>query len=261
MLTPPNPLKSRQELDAELDDAARAWLDEALAEAAHDAADAAADRTRPPRPHHRRSPAYWPPSLPDDATEGTIATLPLAWRTPYDGDPGAAPHRALRPHHARPAPRRLSAEMPGKSIRVGLEPEPGCTVETDRRRDRPPHRGRPRLASASASTPATSPPPSRTPRATGARLPWPPPRVRDRQVDQLARTPGGTPRTRTCPRSAPHSPRSPNPASCTRPAPARRPGRAAPTTSPRPSPAGRSRTPPPGAPTSTYRCTHPRRPR
>ncbi|MEU0159781.1 EboA domain-containing protein [Streptomyces sp. NPDC006261] len=31
-------LKSREELDADLDDAARAWLDEALAEAAHDAA-------------------------------------------------------------------------------------------------------------------------------------------------------------------------------------------------------------------------------
>ncbi|NEE23324.1 sugar phosphate isomerase, partial [Streptomyces sp. SID7499] len=31
-------LKSRKELDAELGGAARAWLDEALAEAAHDAA-------------------------------------------------------------------------------------------------------------------------------------------------------------------------------------------------------------------------------
>ncbi|MGC5542174.1 EboA domain-containing protein [Streptomyces griseus] len=39
-------LKSRKELDAELDGSARAWLDEALAEAAHDAA-AASDAPRP----------------------------------------------------------------------------------------------------------------------------------------------------------------------------------------------------------------------
>ncbi|MFD4022593.1 EboA domain-containing protein [Streptomyces sp. NPDC058576] len=45
MLTSPNPLKSRKELDAELGGAARAWLDEALAEAAHDAAGAAATPT------------------------------------------------------------------------------------------------------------------------------------------------------------------------------------------------------------------------
>ncbi|MGW4179313.1 metabolite traffic protein EboE [Streptomyces rubiginosohelvolus] len=67
--------------------------------------------------------------LPDDATEGTISTLPLAWRTPYDGD-----HEAART--ARSALTTLAqrldalAEMTGKSIRIGLEPEPGCTVET-----------------------------------------------------------------------------------------------------------------------------------
>ncbi|MGW1294390.1 EboA domain-containing protein [Streptomyces sp. NPDC002533] len=46
---PPNQLKSRKELDAELGGAARAWLDEALAEAAHEAAGAAAtdDPSRP----------------------------------------------------------------------------------------------------------------------------------------------------------------------------------------------------------------------
>ncbi|MFF4947249.1 EboA domain-containing protein [Streptomyces rubiginosohelvolus] len=42
MLTSSDSLKSRKELDAELGGAARAWLDEALAEAAHDAARAAA---------------------------------------------------------------------------------------------------------------------------------------------------------------------------------------------------------------------------
>ncbi|MFE3518763.1 metabolite traffic protein EboE [Streptomyces sp. NPDC059166] len=67
--------------------------------------------------------------LPDDVTDGTVSTLPIAWRTPYDNDPTAAAtaHRALA-HLGR----RLDAlhELTGKSIRVGLEPEPGCTVET-----------------------------------------------------------------------------------------------------------------------------------
>ncbi|MGW3330703.1 metabolite traffic protein EboE [Streptomyces rubiginosohelvolus] len=67
--------------------------------------------------------------LPDDATEGTISTLPLAWRTPYDGDPGAA--RTARAALTTLAQRLDAlAEMTGKSIRIGLEPEPGCTVET-----------------------------------------------------------------------------------------------------------------------------------
>ncbi|SCF77833.1 metabolite traffic protein EboE [Streptomyces sp. Cmuel-A718b] len=67
--------------------------------------------------------------LPDDATEGTISTLPLAWRTPYDGDPEAA--RTARSALTTLAQRLDAlAEMTGKSIRIGLEPEPGCTVET-----------------------------------------------------------------------------------------------------------------------------------
>lgn len=67
--------------------------------------------------------------LPDDATEGSVSTLPLAWRTPYDGDPEAV--RTARAALTTLA-RRLDAlaELTGKSIRVGLEPEPGCTVET-----------------------------------------------------------------------------------------------------------------------------------
>ncbi|GGR99327.1 xylose isomerase [Streptomyces aureoverticillatus] len=65
--------------------------------------------------------------LPDDATEGTISTLPLGWRTTFD---------AARAEEARAAlvtlAQRLDAlaELTGKSIRIGLEPEPGCTVET-----------------------------------------------------------------------------------------------------------------------------------
>ncbi|GAA1899138.1 metabolite traffic protein EboE [Streptomyces durmitorensis] len=65
--------------------------------------------------------------LPDDATEGTISTLPLAWRTPFDTTHAEAARAALTA-----LAQRLDAlaELTGKSIRIGLEPEPGCTVET-----------------------------------------------------------------------------------------------------------------------------------
>ncbi|MGW0905911.1 metabolite traffic protein EboE [Streptomyces sp. NPDC002853] len=65
--------------------------------------------------------------LPDDVTEGTISTLPLAWRTPFDVTHAEAARTALTA-----LAQRLDAlaELTGKSIRVGLEPEPGCTVET-----------------------------------------------------------------------------------------------------------------------------------
>ncbi|WP_413759654.1 metabolite traffic protein EboE [Streptomyces sp. MMBL 11-3] len=65
--------------------------------------------------------------LPDDVTEGTISTLPLAWRTAYDDVRAARAHAAFRT-----LAERLDAleELTGRSIRVGLEPEPGCTVET-----------------------------------------------------------------------------------------------------------------------------------
>ncbi|AWW36780.1 xylose isomerase [Streptomyces sp. AS58] len=61
--------------------------------------------------------------LPDDVTEGSISTLPLAWRT--RGAESA--HTALRT-----LGQRLDAlrDLTGRSIRVGLEPEPGCLVET-----------------------------------------------------------------------------------------------------------------------------------
>ncbi|WP_330308693.1 MULTISPECIES: metabolite traffic protein EboE [unclassified Streptomyces] len=65
--------------------------------------------------------------LPDDVTEGSISTLPLAWRTVYDDQRAATAHTALTT-----LAERLDAlqELTGRSIRVGLEPEPGCTVET-----------------------------------------------------------------------------------------------------------------------------------
>ncbi|WP_055521829.1 metabolite traffic protein EboE, partial [Streptomyces ossamyceticus] len=65
--------------------------------------------------------------LPDDVTEGTVSTLPLAWRTAYDDTRADAAHAALRTLGER---LDAVAELTGRSIRVGLEPEPGCTVET-----------------------------------------------------------------------------------------------------------------------------------
>ncbi|GAA4319166.1 metabolite traffic protein EboE [Streptomyces venetus] len=65
--------------------------------------------------------------LPDDVTDGTISTLPLAWRTAYDEERAETARAALRT-----LAERLDAieELTGRSIRVGLEPEPGCVVET-----------------------------------------------------------------------------------------------------------------------------------
>ncbi|MER5540517.1 metabolite traffic protein EboE [Streptomyces mirabilis] len=67
--------------------------------------------------------------LPDDVTEGSISTLPLAWRTAYDQERAMAAHTALTT-----LAERLDAlhELTGRSLRIGLEPEPGCTVETTR---------------------------------------------------------------------------------------------------------------------------------
>ncbi|WP_105970170.1 metabolite traffic protein EboE [Streptomyces geranii] len=65
--------------------------------------------------------------LPDDVTEGSISTLPLAWRTAYDAERAATAMTALGTLAER---LDALAELTGRSIRVGLEPEPGCTVET-----------------------------------------------------------------------------------------------------------------------------------
>ncbi|MFJ8357863.1 metabolite traffic protein EboE [Streptomyces sp. NPDC093984] len=67
--------------------------------------------------------------LPDDVTEGSISTLPLAWRTAHDAERAERARTALRTLAAR---LDALAELTGRSIRVGLEPEPGCTVETTR---------------------------------------------------------------------------------------------------------------------------------
>ncbi|MFM9445881.1 metabolite traffic protein EboE [Streptomyces acidiscabies] len=65
--------------------------------------------------------------LPDDVTEGSVSTLPLAWRTRLDEERGDTARTALHT-----LAERLDAleELTGRSVRVGLEPEPGCVVET-----------------------------------------------------------------------------------------------------------------------------------
>lgn len=65
--------------------------------------------------------------LPDDADEGTISTLPLAWREPWDEGRAAAARAALAGVAEDLA--ALAAET-GRTVRLGLEPEPGCLLET-----------------------------------------------------------------------------------------------------------------------------------
>lgn len=65
--------------------------------------------------------------LPDDVARGSISTLPLAWREPW-GDAAAA---AARENLATLTDELATIEREtGRSIQVGLEPEPGCVVET-----------------------------------------------------------------------------------------------------------------------------------
>ncbi|MET8975370.1 metabolite traffic protein EboE [Streptomyces sp. NPDC004539] len=65
--------------------------------------------------------------LPDDVTEGSVSTLPLAWRTALDEERADKARAALRTLAER---LDALAELTGRSVRVGLEPEPGCVVET-----------------------------------------------------------------------------------------------------------------------------------
>jgi sugar phosphate isomerase/epimerase len=60
--------------------------------------------------------------LPADAARGSISTLPLAWRTPWDTGRSDACRRALD---------SLTHELTvlDREIRIALEPEPGCVVE------------------------------------------------------------------------------------------------------------------------------------
>jgi sugar phosphate isomerase/epimerase len=65
--------------------------------------------------------------LPDTAARGSISTLPLAWRAPWDAGRAATAAR-----HLDELSRGLAdlARASGRTVRVGFEPEPGCVVET-----------------------------------------------------------------------------------------------------------------------------------
>jgi hypothetical protein len=60
--------------------------------------------------------------LPAGAARGSISTLPLAWRTPWDTDRSDACRRALE---------TLTGDLGrlDRDIRIALEPEPGCVIE------------------------------------------------------------------------------------------------------------------------------------
>ncbi|MEE1753990.1 metabolite traffic protein EboE [Streptomyces sp. SP18CS02] len=86
------------------------------------------DWTRPERLAHTGDLARLLAALlPDDVTEGSISTLPIAWRTPFDAAAADTARAALAT-----LGERLDAleDLTGKSLRVALEPEPGCTIET-----------------------------------------------------------------------------------------------------------------------------------
>ncbi|MER7503946.1 metabolite traffic protein EboE [Nonomuraea pusilla] len=65
--------------------------------------------------------------LPDDAARGSVSTLPIAWRDPWDA--GMA-ERAARRLDELAAGLAAVESVTGRAVRVGFEPEPGCLVET-----------------------------------------------------------------------------------------------------------------------------------
>jgi sugar phosphate isomerase/epimerase len=64
--------------------------------------------------------------LPDDAVRGSISTLPLGWREPWNGPHVARVCRALDALAGGLAGLEV---LTGRTIRVAFEPEPGCVIE------------------------------------------------------------------------------------------------------------------------------------
>jgi sugar phosphate isomerase/epimerase len=65
--------------------------------------------------------------LPDGVERGSVSTLPLAWRQPWDATAAAAATARLAELAGGLAE---LARQTGRTVRVGFEPEPGCLVET-----------------------------------------------------------------------------------------------------------------------------------
>jgi sugar phosphate isomerase/epimerase len=64
--------------------------------------------------------------LPGDAARGSISTLPLGWREPWDGPQAARVARAL---DALAEGLAALEAISGRVVRVAFEPEPGCVIE------------------------------------------------------------------------------------------------------------------------------------
>ncbi|MGI5244094.1 metabolite traffic protein EboE [Dactylosporangium sp. CA-139066] len=64
--------------------------------------------------------------LPDDAARGSISTLPLGWRDPWNSPQVARVHRALDALAQGLAGLEV---LTGRTVRVAFEPEPGCVIE------------------------------------------------------------------------------------------------------------------------------------
>jgi sugar phosphate isomerase/epimerase len=64
--------------------------------------------------------------LPDDAARGSISTLPFGWRTPWFADRDDLAREHLE--QLTEGLSKIAAEI-GRPVQVGLEPEPGCTIE------------------------------------------------------------------------------------------------------------------------------------
>jgi hypothetical protein len=65
--------------------------------------------------------------LPDDTSHGSISTLPLAWRQPWTPERSDACRRALGMLARELA---VLESRTGKLIRIAIEPEPGCVIES-----------------------------------------------------------------------------------------------------------------------------------
>ncbi|NUP00515.1 MAG: metabolite traffic protein EboE [Nonomuraea sp.] len=65
--------------------------------------------------------------LPDDVARGSVSTLPLAWRDPWDT---AMADLAARRLDRLAAGLAAVESATGRPVRVAFEPEPGCVVET-----------------------------------------------------------------------------------------------------------------------------------
>ena len=65
--------------------------------------------------------------LPDDAAQGSVSSLPLAWRAPWTGE-----QRRMAAEHLAELTARLVKirAATGRVVRVGFEPEPGCVIDT-----------------------------------------------------------------------------------------------------------------------------------